>query len=171
MKKNTMMVLIITVVIMNVWTGSAFCATAPRIAVPSGEEEDTGLTIFAYENPPFTTTETPEQGVLAEIVMEALKDEDVDAEVTVEISPTKSLMKYSLIQDIGLAALGSKADFTEDELKHLTEIPLYEKGEVTFSIFFNKEHDEGESLAELFKKNLEEMKKNGKMDEILKKLP
>ncbi len=164
--KRIKIILPAVIVMMILSVFPAFCATAPRISVPP-EVEEKGFIVFAYENPPHTTMKTPEQGILGEILREALKS--AEELVTLDVMPVKMLMKYSLIQDQGLAAVGRVTDFTKDELKQLTEIPCYTQKNTQFSIFINKQHKKGEALAEFFRKNLEKMKQSGKLMEIVKK--
>lgn len=95
-------------------------ATEPRITPSLLSPEK--LEFFAYEYPPLATMDTPSGGLYPEIVQAALKNENIEAAIT--ILPVRSLVKYNLINDSAIAIIGQDWNFSDEERKQVLAIPF-----------------------------------------------
>ncbi|MBF0508481.1 MAG: hypothetical protein HQK57_06090 [Deltaproteobacteria bacterium] len=143
-------------------------ATAPRFAPEMFGAEKTKLEIFIYEIPPLIKMTAEKGGPLSEVIRQALKVEGVEVEV--KILPSLSLIKYSLINENAVAALGL-TDLSDNEKKHLIFVPCYLTKVQTqpVSLIFNKKHPQGEKLAGKFKQGLKKLIESKEYIQILEK--
>ncbi|MBF0495655.1 MAG: hypothetical protein HQK58_03620 [Deltaproteobacteria bacterium] len=143
-------------------------ATAPRFAPGMFGADKTKLEIFIYESPPLIKISAENGGPLSEIIRQALKAEGVEPEI--KILPSLSLIKYSLINDNAVAALGL-TDLSDIEKKQFIFVPCYLAKVQTppVLLIFNKKHPEGESLAGKFKQGLKKLIDNKQYSQILAK--
>lgn len=147
-------------------------ATAPRFA-PDWFILDEGSKplIVAYEYSPYRTVSTENKGIHMEIVMAAFKAAQVD--VDVEIQPVKDLVRYALFQENALAVIGENWNFSKEEQRNLVSIPFafIEKTEndVLSFIIFNRRHQEGKSMADLFLEGFKKILKNGNYRDLFER--
>ncbi len=146
-------------------SATAYGATAVRLATEPREEKQ--ITVYAYKIKHLATLNREKPGPLVEIVKTIITDPE--REVEVKVKPVNVLMKYGLIQSVGVAAIAGKGDFSAEDLKDLIEVPIYEKGGKKYSCFFNKRNPRGEPLSKIAIKNLKKIKTDGTYNQILKK--
>lgn len=123
MKEVIKKMLVITcagILLTGLATSGAIGVTGPRITPGLLSLEK--LEIFAYEYPPLATMDMEGGGLYAEIVQEALNEEDVESVIT--ILPVRSLVKYNLVHDSAIAILGQGWSFSEEQRKQLIVIPF-----------------------------------------------
>ena len=96
-------------------------ATGPRVTprLLSPEKNQ----IFALDMPPFTSAEIPGGGLFSEIVLDALKSQDVDA--VMETLPLTRLVRYYLFQDASFAVLAMQWSFSAEERREVIIVPFY----------------------------------------------
>jgi polar amino acid transport system substrate-binding protein len=95
-------------------------ATEPRITpyfLDANEYE-----IFACEYPPLVSSDIPGGGLCANIVLEALKEENVHAVVTT--LPLENLVRSCVVNGTEIAVLGEGRDFSAAQRKNLIIIPF-----------------------------------------------
>lgn len=96
-------------------------ATGPRIT-HSLFSPETGE-IYAVDLPPLFSMEAPQGGLVAEIAATALSAAGIDASIS--ILPLQKMVKYYLLQENAIAALGNNLGFSADEKKDLIFIPVF----------------------------------------------
>ena len=89
--------------------------------------------------------------------------------MVVEVSPVAVLMKYSLIQSVGIGAIGLTSDFSGAELKDMQEIPLYELKGKTYKLFMYSLNPLSEELFESTVDNFNNLKSSGRFEELMAK--
>lgn len=125
------------------------------------------IKIYAYRSEPLVTLDEDKPGFLVEVVKEIIQHPEFP--VVAEVSPVAVLMKYSLIQAVGVGAIGLSTDFTAVDLKDLQEIPLYELKGKTYKLFFNSLNPLGPELFESTVENVNELKSSGRFEELMAK--
>ncbi len=129
--------------------------------------DDDVIRIYAYRTDPLVTLDENNPGFLVEIVKEVIRHPEFAVEV--EVSPVAVLMKYSLIQAVGVGAIGLTSDFSSTDLKDLKEIPLYElKGKI-YKLFFNSLNPQGVELFESTAENVQALKSSSRFEELMNK--
>lgn len=157
-------VLLLTVVLF----ASAFsivCAAPARVSAKPVDEKE--IKVYAYRIEPLVSMDEEKPGFLSEVAKVIVEDPEMD--VIVEVSPVAVLMKYSLIQSVGTAAIGLESDFSGAELKDLIGLPLYEMDGKEYTLYFNTINPKGQPLYEAAVKNLEQIKSDGTFEELRKK--
>lgn len=139
---------------------SAFASDVRTTGTPLGSD----IVIYTYKVEPLVTLKTDKPGFLSEIAHQIIKHPTLS--IAVKVNPMPILMKYGLIQSVGVAAIGLDADFSEKELQDLLEIPLYEYQGKTYKLFFNTRNPQGEPLYETALGYFDEIKANGTFDEL-----
>lgn len=112
--------LLLAVCFATALVSSMASATGPRVspgAFVAVENE-----IFAAEQPPFISTVAQEGRLVTALVEGAQVGGKVNAIITT--LPLRSMVKYHLIQEHAIAALGSRMHFTAQDMSSLIRIPV-----------------------------------------------
>jgi len=96
-------------------------ATGPRVT--PGLFVATESEIFAAEQPPFISAIMAEPGLVSAIADAALKTGEIQAVITT--LPLRRMVKYHLVQEHAIAALGSQFNFSDAESTDLILVPLF----------------------------------------------
>jgi len=164
MNRKPLKIVIITVVLFALVFSLVYAAPARVSAKPVDEKE---IKVYAYRIEPLVTMDEERPGFLSEVAKLIVEDPVMD--VIVEVSPVAVLMKYSLIQSVGAAAIGLESDFSGAELKDLVGLPLHVMEGKEYMLYFNTINPKGQPLYEAAVKNLEEIKNDGTFEELRKK--
>jgi hypothetical protein len=148
-----------------VFTGQSLVAAPARVSANPVDEKV--VKIYAYKMVPFVSMDEAMPGFLAELAAKVVEHPDLP--VMVEVSPVAVLMKYSLIQAVGVAAIGMDKDFSPRDLQDLVSIPLYEKDGRIYKLYFNSLNPLGAQLHARAVENLGRAKADGTFETLLSK--
>jgi len=156
--------IVLCIVVCIAAVSSVYAAPARVSAKPVDEHV---IKVYAYRVEPLVTMDDNLPGFLVEVSKEIVEHPEMD--VVVEISPVAVLMKYSLIQSVGVSAIGTESDFSQTELKDLIGIPLFEVNGKVYSLYFNTLNPQSQQLYETAVQNFECIKDDGTFDQLQKK--
>jgi hypothetical protein len=142
----------------------AYTAPARVSAKPIDEKV---IKVYAYKINKLAVQTKTASGFLVDLANEIIIHPEFPVEV--QVVPAAVLMKYSLIQSVGVAALGMESDFSNAELKDLLIIPLYESAGKKYSLFLNTLNPIGASLYDSTVENLNKLVSDGSYDDLKKK--
>jgi len=141
--------------------------TAAPARVSANPVDEKVVKIYAYKMVPLVSMDEAMPGFLAELAAEVVHHPDLP--VVVEVSPVAVLMKYSLIQAVGVAAIGMDKDFSPRDLQDLTSIILYEKDGKLYKLYFNTLNPMSAQLHAGAVENLGRVKADGTFEKLLVK--
>lgn len=135
--------------------------------VSANPVDDKVVKVYAYQAPPLVVLDDSAPGFLVELVKAIVQHPELPVEV--EISPVAVLMKYSIIQSVGVAAIGLDKDFGARDLQDLVSIPLLERDGKVYKLYFNTLNPIGAGLVESTSRNLDRVKADGNYNRLLAK--
>ncbi len=147
------------------FTGHGLAAAPARVSANPVDEKV--VKIYAYKMVPFVSMDEAMPGFLAELAAKVVNHPDLP--VMVEVSPVAVLMKYSLIQAVGVAAIGMDKDFSPRDLQDLVSIPLYEKDGKIYKLYFNSLNPLSAQLHAGAVENIGRVKADGTFETLLAK--
>lgn len=141
---------------------SSLSAAPARVSAKPVDENI--VKVYAYRVEPLVTLDDERPGFLVELTEMIVVHPEMD--VAVEVSPVAVLMKYSLIQSVGVSAIGTEKDFSGAELKDLRGIPLYVMGGKEYKLFFNSLNPLADQLFDGTVAMLEKIREEGSYDQL-----
>lgn len=129
--------------------------------------DDKVIKVYAYQAPPLVVLDDSAPGFLVELVKAIIQHPELPVEV--EVSPVAVLMKYSIIQSVGAAAIGMDKDFSARDLQDLVSIPLLERDGKVYKLYFNTLNPIGAGLVDSTIRNLDRVKADGNYGRLLAK--
>lgn len=135
--------------------------------VSANPVDENVVKIYAYKLLPLVSMEEAMPGFLVELAKEIVHHPEFP--VLVEVSPVPVLMKYSLIQAVGVAAIGMDKDFSARDLQDLVSIILYEKDGKVYKLYFNTLNPMSSLLQKSTVENLGRIKTDGTFEKLLTK--
>jgi hypothetical protein len=146
--------------------GVHYAVAAPE-RVTAKPIESNKITVYAYKVEPLIRLDEAKPGFLAEVAKLIVKHPNLPVEV--EVSPAPILMKYRLIQAVGVCGIGVDSDFSPDDLKNLAGLPLFQAGEKTYKLYFNSLNPQGPILQSSAAGLLDGIKRDGTFEVLMQK--
>lgn len=145
-------------------TAGVFAAPGRVTAKPVDKDV---IKIYSYPISGLVSMDEANPGFLVELARTIVHHPDLPVEI--EVSPVAVLMKYSLIQAVGVSAIGQDRDFSARDLQDLVGIVLYEKAGKTYKLYFNMLNPRSKPLYESTLEAFERARRDGTFERLVNK--